>query len=144
MPVLAPTGTVAVICVPEFTVNPGAFTPPNVTFVAPVKPVPVIVITAPTRPLVGLKLVTVGVTRNARLLVSVAVGVVTVMNPVAAVAGTVAVRYVSETTEKVALIPLNDTLLVPVNPWPRISTVLPEAPCHVTSPANGCRPMSRL
>ena len=34
LPVFAPVGTVAVICVSEFTVKMVAFTAPNVTFVA--------------------------------------------------------------------------------------------------------------
>jgi hypothetical protein len=42
-PVLAPAGTVAVICVPEFTVKVVVFTPPKVTLLVPVSPVPVIV-----------------------------------------------------------------------------------------------------
>ena len=41
VPVFAPVGTVAVICVSEFTVKVEA-TPPKVTFVVPVKAVPVI------------------------------------------------------------------------------------------------------
>jgi len=51
LPVLAPVGTVAVICVSEFTVNSEAATPPNVTLVVPVKAVPVIVTVVPTAPL---------------------------------------------------------------------------------------------
>ena len=42
-PVTAPVGTVAVTCVPEFTVKTVALTPPKVTLLAPVSPVPVIV-----------------------------------------------------------------------------------------------------
>ena len=62
LPVLAPVGTAAVTCVSEFTVKV-AFTPPKVTFVALMSPVPVIVTDVPTGPLGGLKLSTTGVTR---------------------------------------------------------------------------------
>ena len=43
----APAGTVAVIEVAEFTVTEVAATPPNCTFVAPVRPIPVMVTVAP-------------------------------------------------------------------------------------------------
>jgi hypothetical protein len=58
-PVIAPVGTVAVTCVPEFTVKV-AFTPPNVTRLVWVNPVPVMTTWAPTGPLPGLKLVMAG------------------------------------------------------------------------------------
>jgi hypothetical protein len=53
-PVLAPLGTVAVSCVDEFPVN-FAFVPLNVTAVAPLKFVPVIVTDAPAVPFAGEK-----------------------------------------------------------------------------------------
>src|SRR5438552_14634809 len=56
-PVVAPDGTVAVICVSPLTVNVAALVL-NVTAVAPVKPVPLMTTVVPTGPLVGLKLVT--------------------------------------------------------------------------------------
>ncbi len=52
-PVVAPVGTVAVIWVEETTLNAVAETPLNVTLVAPVKFVPVMVTDVPTGPLVG-------------------------------------------------------------------------------------------
>ena len=52
-PVLAPVGTLVVIFVGDFTVNVVALTPPNVTFDAPVKPVPTIVTGVATEPDVG-------------------------------------------------------------------------------------------
>jgi hypothetical protein len=58
-PVVAPAGTVVVICVSEFTLKAAA-TPSNVTSVAPVKPVPVTVTAVPTAPLCGVKDVTEG------------------------------------------------------------------------------------
>jgi hypothetical protein len=50
------------------------------------------------------------------LLVRVPLGVATVTKPVVGPGGTVAVRYVSDTTVKGAEIPLIATLVVPVNP----------------------------
>ena len=58
-PVVAPLGTVAVICVLEFTVN-DALVPLNATLVAPVKFEPLIVTCVPTGPLVGLNEETTG------------------------------------------------------------------------------------
>ena len=60
-PVVALLGTVVVICVELFTVKEVTAVPLNLTAVAPVKFVPVIVTLVPIGPLVGLKLVTVGV-----------------------------------------------------------------------------------
>ncbi|HSL68482.1 MAG TPA: hypothetical protein VK977_10055, partial [Actinomycetota bacterium] len=55
-PVTAPLGTIALIRVPApFTENVPADTPPNVTAVAPVRPVPLIVTDVPTGPLDGEK-----------------------------------------------------------------------------------------
>ena len=62
-PVVAPSETVATICVAEETVNEGIFTPSIDTAVAPVKFVPVIVTTVPPDPLVGEKPVIAGVER---------------------------------------------------------------------------------
>lgn len=64
----------------------------NVTAVAPVKFVPLIVTLLPTVPLVGLKLVIVGglVTVNEAVLVAVPEGVLTLNAPLVAAAGTVA------------------------------------------------------
>src|SRR2546428_29810 len=59
-PVVAPLGTVAVIEVAEFTVKL-ALVPLNVTAVAPVKFVPLSVTLLPIGPLVGVKLVIVGI-----------------------------------------------------------------------------------
>jgi hypothetical protein len=55
----APLGTFAVSEVSETTVN-AVFVPPKVTFVVPVKPVPLIVTFVPTGPLVGLNDAIVG------------------------------------------------------------------------------------
>ena len=69
-----------------------ALTALNVTPVAPVRFVPLIVTLVPTGPLVGVKLVIVGAGITVKLFVPVAVppGVVTLSGPVVAAAGTVA------------------------------------------------------
>jgi hypothetical protein len=63
-PSVAPTGTVAVICVPRFTVKL-AGVPLKVTAVAPVRRVPVIVTEVPTGPLRGRNAATIGGSANA-------------------------------------------------------------------------------
>src|SRR5262245_43604418 len=69
-PFAAGVGTVAVICVSLLTVKL-ALKVLNLTFVTPVKPVPVIVTSVPLAPLVGLKLLTVGqINGNVKLAVS--------------------------------------------------------------------------
>lgn len=60
-PVVAPAGTVAVIWVALSTVNVLAELPLNATVVAPVNRCPEIVTTVPAFPLLGVKLLTVGV-----------------------------------------------------------------------------------
>ena len=99
VPVVAPDGTVAVICVAEFTVKL-AVVPWNVTRVTPVKLAPVIVTTVPVGPPAGVKLEMVGVlpTKKLPALVPVPPGVVTAIAPVVAPDGTVAVICVAEFT----------------------------------------------
>ena len=132
-PLRAPAGTVAVIDVPEATVNV-ALVPANVTFVVPVKFVPVIVTFVPTGPLVGVNDEMVGaggvtvVTVKAFALVAVPPGVVTLIGPLVAPLGTVAWSAVSETTVKAALVPPNVTLVVPVKFAPPIVTFTPAGP----------------
>src|SRR5207249_10053153 len=119
--VVALAGTVAEICVAELTVNV-ALIPLNVTDVAPVKFVPLIVTVVPTGPLEGAKLVMVGgfVTVKELLLVAVPSGVVTLTGPVVAPAGTAAEICVAEFTVKVAVVPLNFTEVAPVKFVPLI------------------------
>src|SRR6267378_3016028 len=107
-PVVAPDGTVAVIVVAEFTVKL-ALVPLNRAAEAPVKFVPLIVTLVPTGPLPGVKLETVGGLMTVKLLALLAVpaGVVTLIEPLVAPAGTVAVIAVAEFTVKLALVPLN-------------------------------------
>src|SRR5438034_7382296 len=97
LPDTAPAGTVAVILVAELTEKVVAATPPNFTEVAPVKAVPLMVTTVPTGPLVGVNEEIVGaaaVTVKSDALVAVPPGVVTVIFPVTAPLGTVAVTFV--------------------------------------------------
>jgi hypothetical protein len=93
-----------------------------------VRLIPVIVTNAPTSPLVGVKLVIWGVTRNFLLLVSVPPDVVTFTKPVVAPLGTAAVKYVLDVTVGVAAIPLKETVLVDEKPCPNSSIKFPTLP----------------
>jgi hypothetical protein len=68
------------------------------------------------------------ITVKAVALVAVPPGVVTAIGPVVARAGTVAVILVSETTMKVARVPLNLTAEAPVKPVPMMVTDVPAVP----------------
>ena len=115
------------------TVKLVAAVAPNLTEVAPLKSVPVIVTDVPpaTGPLLGLTLVTVGAPMNVNwsfaLVALVPPIVVTVMSTVpAAWAGEVAVMDVALLTVKlVAAVPPKLTALAPVNPVPVIVTDVP-------------------
>ena len=128
-PVVAPVGTVAVIWVPEVTVNVAAV-PLKVTAVAPVKPLPVMLTDVPGAPEVGVNEETAGaaVTVNDAVLVPVPAGVVTATGPVVAPVGTVAVIWVPEVTVNVAAVPLKVTAVAPVKPLPVMLTDVPGAP----------------
>ena len=68
-PVVAPTGTIAVICVSASTVNDGAAVPLKATPVAPLEsanPVPVIVTDVPATPVTGRNTTTTGAAARAR------------------------------------------------------------------------------
>lgn len=86
----AAVGTVVLIWVADVTVKLVALTSPNVTAVAPVKPVSVIVTGVPTVPPVGLKLVAVGGTFSFFRVPTGPVFVVTETSPVMAAGGTTA------------------------------------------------------
>ena len=122
----APAPTVAVILVALTTVNALAATPPNVTAVAPVKLVPVMVTLVPVFCDVGVKEVMVGAaTKVNPALVAVPAGLVTVILPVVP-AATTAVMVVGLTTVKeVALVVPNFTTVVPVKLVPVMVTVMP-------------------
>src|SRR5207248_208280 len=63
------------------------------------------------------------------LLVPVPRGVVTVIGPVVAPAGTVAASWVGETTvNALAAVPLKETCVAPLNPMPVIVTTVPTGP----------------
>jgi hypothetical protein len=85
----------------------------------------------PTIPLIGEMEVIVGVgvpTVNEDPLVPVPLELVTLIEPVVAVAGTVAVICVAEFTAKEAVTPLNLTELAPVNLVPIRTTDVPDKP----------------
>jgi len=71
---------------------------------------------------------------------------VTVTNPVVALLGTAAVRKVPDLTIGIAGVPLKETVLVKLKPWPRMLTVpltFPELNGGAKL-TNGFRPASRL
>ena len=139
-------GEVAVILVALTTVKGVAPVVPNVTAVAPVNHVPVIVTTVPPDvvPYVGEIPVTVGsgtayVNWLAAEFALVPPGVVTVTSTTpAALAGEVAVILVALTTVKVvAPMVQNVTFVTPVNPVPVIVTTVPP----LTGPLAGDKPV---
>ncbi len=143
-PVVAPEGTVAVILLAELMVKV-ALVPLNLTDVAPVKFEPLITTVVPTGPLFGLNPEMVGapVTVNVPELVSVPPGVVTLILPVVAPEGTVAVILLAELMVNVALVPLNFTEVAPVKFEPLITTEVPTGPLFGLNPVMvgaGCVP----
>src|SRR6476660_6907698 len=127
-PVVAPAGTVVVI-VPELLTVNVAPAPLNRTAVAPVKFVPVIVTPVPPPPLAGAKEVMAGVTvKRVVVIKGPLLGVVTVMGPVVAPAGTVVVIVPGGPSVTVAATPLNDTAVAPVNVGSVIVTPVPTRP----------------
>jgi hypothetical protein len=100
-----PFGETAVIDVAEFTVKLLALAEPNLTAVAPVKPVPVMVTLVPPLggPRLGSTLLTVGAYTNcSRPGGLVAPAAVTVTSTLPAPAGVTAVMEVAEFTVKLA------------------------------------------
>ena len=104
-------------------------TPLNETAVAPVKLVPLMVTTVPAGLLAGTKEVMAGVTVK-RVVVTKGPlpGVVTVMGPVVAPAGTVVVIVPEASTVKVDGTPLNETAVAPMKVVPVIVTPVPTGP----------------
>ena len=126
------TGTVAVICAGEFTVNV-ARTPLKLTLVTFTKFAPVIVTPAPTAAFEGVNDEIVGAPFTLSAvkllpLVKVPAGVDTLIGPVVAFDGTVAVICVSEFTVNTAAMPLKLTPLAPVKPKPASVTLVPVNP----------------
>ena len=106
----------------------------NFTDVAPVKVVPVMTTGTPTSPLVGLKPVIPGLTENVPELVPVPAAAVTVIFPVVAAVGTVAVIFVDEFTVKDAAKPLNFTEVIAAKFEPLIVTEVPTGPLPGENP----------
>jgi hypothetical protein len=104
--------------------------PSNRTLVAPSKFVPVSVTEVPTGPRFGAQDTMVGAGMNVKsfALVSVPPGVVTLILPVVAPAGTDVSIRVAETRVKLAAVPLNRTLVAPPRFVPVIVTEAPTGP----------------
>lgn len=130
-PVVAPSGTIAKIRVGDSMVKVVA-TPLNLTLAVPDRFVPVIVTLSPGHPLVGFNEVTVGeavvVTVKDDELVTGPLGVTTVIGPLEAPVGTVAVTCESEFTVNPALVPAKLTDVAPEKPVPVITTEVPTGP----------------
>ena len=107
-PVAAPAGTVAVI-LPEFSTVKVAGVRLNVTAVAPVNPPPLIVTVDPMMPDDGVKLAIDGSTVNVPDDFATPPEVVTLILPVVAPVGTVAVIFFADPTEKAAVVVPNLT-----------------------------------
>ena len=126
-PAVARVGTVAVIDVSEFCVNEDAM-PLNLTELAPVNPVPVIVTLVPMIPLVGVKLLIPGNTVKLDPLLSDPAGLETVILPFVAFAGRVASTSVEDTTVNGAGTPLKVTEVAMSKYEPVMETTVPAAP----------------
>jgi hypothetical protein len=127
-PLSAPPGTVAVICVSEFTVKL-AGTRKKVSAVAPVKLVPVIVTVVPIVPLAGVNELMCGAMVKLAADAAEPKELVSVIGPLAAPLGTLALNCVSEMAHiVVAGVPLKLTPVVPVKFVPVSVTVQPVDP----------------
>jgi hypothetical protein len=135
LPVIAVVGTLAVICVSESIVNCAARVP-NFTAIAPVKLVPMILMFSSGRALDGEKAVNFGETLKTAELSPVQFVVVTLIRPVFAPAGTVALMEVAEISVKAALTFPNLTSMVPRKFRPLIVTTVP------TGPLGGVKPVT--
>jgi hypothetical protein len=124
-PLVALFGTRAVMVEVEL-VSGVTGVPLKVTSVALARVVPVIVtVWPPNAPASGVKPVMAGSTAN-RDEVAVPLGVTTAIGPLVALAGTVAVIWLSESTEKPgAFVPLNRTAVAPVKLLPASTTWAP-------------------
>src|SRR6478672_12453319 len=97
--------------------------------VTPVKVVPVIVTPVPTGPVAGAKELMAGViVKRVVVIKGPPPGVVTVMGPVVAPAGTVVVIVPGVPSVKAAATPLKETAVAPVKAVPVIVTFVPAGP----------------
>src|SRR5690242_3868628 len=126
-PLVAPKGTV-VVTVPELLTANVATLPLKKTALEPVRFVPEMVTPVPTGPLAGVKEATAGVTVKRVVVFKGPPGVVTVIGPVVAPAGTVVVIVPEGLTVKVDATPLNETTVAPVKVVPVIVTAVPTGP----------------
>jgi len=85
-----------------------------------------------------------GVMRNGVLLVRVPPGVITVILPVVAPAGTVVLIWEFDTTVKVAAVPLKLTEVVPLRFVPKIMMTAPTLPAPGSVLTNGPSPTAKL
>ncbi|HEX7137806.1 MAG TPA: hypothetical protein VF219_08165 [Vicinamibacterales bacterium] len=133
VPVVVPAGATAEIWTLEFTVKL-ALVPLNFTDVVPVKLAPLIVTVVPTGPLVGEKLVIAGSGLNVDPEVAVPFGFLTLIVPIVASTGTIAVIWVVELIVKLADAPLNVTAVVSRKTLPVITTLVPAEPLDGANP----------
>ena len=124
---VARSGTVAVRCESSTGVN-GSPTPPNLTDKAPVSDVPLTVSVSPTRPLVSDSDVIPGMRPKLAAVETGPSGPATVIGPLVAPAGTVAVSLPAVTCAKDAATPLNCTPVARSMSVPRMVTVVPTEP----------------
>src|SRR5262245_3002964 len=132
-PVLVSAGTVAVILMEELTVKIAA-TPLNVTDEALRKVFPLMTTLVPASPEVGEKLVMVGGTRKLAALKPAPAALVTLILPVVAAGGTVAVICVGESIVKTAEAVLKTTVLAVSKLVPVMTMVVPGRPLAGVSP----------
>ena len=105
-----------------------ADTPLNSTLIAPVNALPLITTDVPAGPVVGVKLLIVGLTLNAVVDVALPAGLLTVIGPVSAPFGTVAWIWFSEMIENRAETPPKETPVAARKPDPLIVTFFPTLP----------------
>ena len=141
LPVIAPLGTTAVICVAELTAKLVAEVFLNFTSVAPERFVPVMTTEVPTGPLIGTNDVIVGaggvpVTSKLATLVAVPAEVVTLIGPSTAPDGTVVVICVPSGDQPTLVwsTPPNSTSVAPTSFVPSIVTVWPTGPLPGENP----------
>ena len=126
---LVPLATTAVMLVALTTVKEVAAVPPKLTAVAPVKLVPVMVMTAPVNEDVGVNELIMGAGINVKLPEELAVppAVVTDIVPVVPLATTAVMLVALTTVKEVAAVPPKLTAVAPVKLVPVMVTTAPVA-----------------